>query len=89
MRPNPVQLDLNLKANNVSITEIARLVAASGMALPPATTINGAANVDLRARRTVVPPATREAILRWRGECSDPSPYALMFASSTPEPHDT
>jgi len=32
MKPSPAQLDLNLKANNVSITEIARLAAASGTA---------------------------------------------------------
>jgi AsmA protein len=50
IRPSPVQLDLNLKANNVSITEIARLAAASGMALPPGTTVNGTATADLHAR---------------------------------------
>ena len=57
MRPSPAQLDLNLKANNVSITEIARLVAASGMALPPGTTVNGTVNVDLRARGAADKPA--------------------------------
>src|SRR5258708_16800039 len=50
MRPSPAQLDLNLKANNVSITEIARLTAASGIALPPGTTVKGTANVDIQAR---------------------------------------
>ncbi len=42
--------DLKLRANNVSITEIARLAAASGMALPPGTTVNGTATADLQAR---------------------------------------
>jgi AsmA protein len=50
MKPSPAQLDLNLKANNVSITEIARLAAASGVALPAGATVNGTANVDIRAR---------------------------------------
>ena len=35
MKTSPAQLDLNLKANNVSITEMARLAAASGIAMPP------------------------------------------------------
>jgi hypothetical protein len=50
MRPSPAQLDLNLKASNVSISEMARLAATSGMALPPGTTVNGTANVDIQAR---------------------------------------
>jgi len=50
MKSSPAQLDLKLRANNVSITEIARLAAASGMALPPGTTVNGTASADLQAR---------------------------------------
>ena len=50
LRPSPAQLDLNLKANNVSITEMARLAAASGIALPPGIMVNGTANIDIRAR---------------------------------------
>ena len=37
-------------------------------------------------RRIVVPPMTQEAILRWRGECSDTSSCALMFASAKGTP---
>jgi len=50
MKSSQAQLDLKLRANNVSITEIARLAAASGMALPPGTTVNGTATADLQAR---------------------------------------
>jgi AsmA protein len=50
MKSSPAQLDLKLRANNISITEVARLAAASGMALPPGTTINGTATADLLAR---------------------------------------
>ena len=50
MKPNPAQLDLKLKANNVSIAEIARLAAASGIALAPGATVNGNVNADIQAR---------------------------------------
>ena len=50
MKPDPAQLDLNLKANNVSIAEIARLAAAAGIALAPGTTLNGHVNADIQAR---------------------------------------
>jgi len=35
MKPTPAQLDMNLKATNVSIAEISRLTAAAGIALAP------------------------------------------------------
>ena len=50
MKPSPAQLDMNLKANNVSIAEIARLAAAAGIALAPGTTVNGTVNADIQAR---------------------------------------
>ena len=50
MKPNPAQLDVNLKANNVSIAEISRLAAAAGIALAPGTTVTGNVNADIQAR---------------------------------------
>jgi AsmA protein len=50
MKPTPAQLDMNLKATNVSIAEISRLTAAAGIALAPGTTVNGIVNADLHAR---------------------------------------
>ena len=50
MKPTPAELDMNLKANNVSIAEIARLAAAAGIALAPGTTVNGIVNADIHAR---------------------------------------
>ena len=50
MKPTPAQLDLNLKANNVSIAEISRLAAAAGIALAPGTTVTGIVNADIQAR---------------------------------------
>lgn len=37
-------------------------------------------------RRIVVPPATKEAILRWRRDCPDTSPDALMFPNKKGKP---
>jgi hypothetical protein len=53
MKPTPAELDMNLKANNVSIAEIARLAAAAGIALAPGTTVNGIVNADIYARGPV------------------------------------
>jgi AsmA protein len=53
MKPTPAELDMNLKANNVSIVEIARLAAAAGIALAPGTTVNGTVNADIHARGPV------------------------------------
>jgi AsmA protein len=50
MKPTPAQLDLNLKANNISIAEISRLAATAGIALTPGTTVAGSVNADIRAR---------------------------------------
>jgi uncharacterized protein involved in outer membrane biogenesis len=50
MKPSPAQLDLNLKANNVSIAEIAQLAAVAGIALTPGTTVNGSVSADIQAR---------------------------------------
>ncbi len=50
MKSTPAELDINLKASNVSIAEIARLAAAAGVALAPGTTVNGIVNADIHAR---------------------------------------
>jgi AsmA protein len=56
-KPTPSQLDLNLKANNVSIAEIARLAAAAGIAFAPGTTVNGQISADIRAQGAADKPA--------------------------------
>jgi AsmA protein len=50
MKLSPAQLDLNLRANNVSVAEIARLAATAGTALVPGATVNGTLNADIQAR---------------------------------------
>ncbi len=56
-KPTPAQLDLNLKANDVSIVELARLAAAAGMAFSPSTTVNGRINADIQVRGAADKPA--------------------------------
>jgi len=49
-KPTPAELDLNVKVGDVSISEIANLAAAAGMAFAPGTTVNGRINADIQAR---------------------------------------
>jgi len=49
-KSTPPQIALNLKANDVSIAELARLAAAAGTAFSPNTTVNGRINADIQAR---------------------------------------
>jgi AsmA protein len=49
-KPVPSQLDLRLKANNVSIAELAKLAAAAGKAFSPGTNVTGNVNADIQAR---------------------------------------
>ena len=56
-KPTPAQLDLNLKASNISVAEVARLAAASGTALAPGTTVSGNANVNVQVHGTASKPS--------------------------------
>jgi AsmA protein len=56
-KPTPAQLNLDLKANNVSIAEIARLAAAAGIAFAPGTTVNGQISADIKAQGATDKPA--------------------------------
>jgi len=49
-KPTPVQLDVNLKASDVSIVEIARLAAAAGMAFSADTKVDGRVNANIQAK---------------------------------------
>jgi len=56
-KPTPAQLDVDLKASDVSIAEIARLAAATGIAFAPGTTVNGKINADIKAQGAADKPA--------------------------------
>ncbi len=58
----PTQVDLNVRAMNVSIAEAAKLAAASGVALSPGTVVAGNANVNIQARGPVDKPALNGTI---------------------------
>ena len=49
-RPTPAQLDIKLQADDISITEAARLAAAAGMAFSPGATVSGRINANIQAR---------------------------------------
>lgn len=56
-KPTPALIDLNLKANNVSMTELAKLAAAIGTALPRGTNVTGNVNADVNASGPADKPA--------------------------------
>jgi len=56
-KSTPAQLNLNVKANNISIAEAAKLAAASGMALSKGTNVSGNLNADIQARGAANKPA--------------------------------
>ena len=61
-RPTPAQMDLNVKATDVSIAEAARLASAFGVAFGPGTTVNGRVNADIQARGPANKPALNGTI---------------------------
>jgi uncharacterized protein involved in outer membrane biogenesis len=56
-KTTPAQLDVRLKANNVSIAEAARLASAMGVAFAPGITVSGTLNADVQARGAADKPA--------------------------------
>jgi AsmA protein len=56
-KPTPVELNLHIKASDVSIAEAARLASAFGVAFGPGTTVNGRVNADIQARGPATKPA--------------------------------
>jgi AsmA protein len=61
-KPTPAQLALNIKANNVSLAEAAKLLAASGVALSQGTTVTGNASANIEARGAANKPALNGTI---------------------------
>jgi uncharacterized protein involved in outer membrane biogenesis len=56
-KTTPAQVNLNLKASNVSIAEAARLASAYGVAFAPGTTVTGTVNMNVQARGAADKPA--------------------------------
>lgn len=61
-KATPALLDLDVKANNVSIAEAAKLAAASGMALSQGTNVTGNVNANIQAQGAADKPALNGAI---------------------------
>lgn len=62
-KSTPAQLDLRVRANNVSIAEAAKLAAASGMALSQGTNVAGNLTADIQARGAANKPALNGTIV--------------------------
>jgi AsmA protein len=58
-KPTPAGLDLNVKANAISISEAARLASAAGMVFAPGTTVTGRVDADMK----VLGPADKPALI--------------------------
>jgi AsmA protein len=56
-KTTPAQLNMRMKASNVSIAEAARLASAAGVAFAPGTTVTGNVNADIQARGSADKPA--------------------------------
>ncbi|HWC15999.1 MAG TPA: AsmA-like C-terminal region-containing protein, partial [Terriglobales bacterium] len=56
-RPTPAQLNVQLKANNASITELAKLAGAFGVAFNPGMQVAGTLNTDIHASGAADKPA--------------------------------
>lgn len=56
-RPNPAQLNVQVKASNASISELARLAGAFGVAFNPGTQVAGTLNADIHAQGSTDQPA--------------------------------
>ena len=61
-KPTPAQVDVNIRANNASITELMKLAAASGMALSPGTNVTGNLNFNMQVRGAANTPALNGTI---------------------------
>ena len=56
-RPTPAQLNVQVKASNASISELARLAGAFGVAFNPGTQVAGTLNADIHAQGSADQPA--------------------------------
>jgi AsmA protein len=56
-KSTPAHIDVNLRANNVSVAEAAKYAAAAGMALTPGTTVTGTINANIHAVGSADKPA--------------------------------
>jgi hypothetical protein len=62
-KPSPSLVDLSIRTNNVSIAEVGKLAAASGMALSQGTMVNGNVNANIRVRGEADKPAMNGTIV--------------------------
>ena len=62
MKTTPAQVNVQLRASDVSLGEVARLASAMGVAFAPGMNINGRLNADVHAQGTTTSPALNGTI---------------------------
>ncbi len=62
LKPTPAQVNVQLKASDVSLGEVAQLASAMGVAFAPGMNINGRLNADVHAQGTTNSPALNGSI---------------------------
>ena len=62
LKPTPAQVNVRLKASDVSLAEVARLASAMGIAFAPGMNISGRLNADVHAQGTTSSPALNGSI---------------------------
>jgi uncharacterized protein involved in outer membrane biogenesis len=62
LKPTPAQVNVQLKASDVSLGEVAQLASAMGVAFAPGMNINGRLNADVHAEGTTSSPALNGSI---------------------------
>jgi len=62
LKPTPAQVNVQLKASNVSLGEVAQLASAMGVAFAPGMNINGRLNADVHAQGTTNSPALNGSV---------------------------
>lgn len=90
-KPTPAVIDLNLKANNVSIAEMAKMAAAFGTALPPGTNVTGNVNANIHAQGAADKPGLSGTVngrnIQMSGK-EAPQPVQIQAVNLTLTPSD-
>src|SRR5205085_8389290 len=62
-KPTPAQINMQLKASDVALGEVARLASAMGVAFSPGMNINGRLSADVHAQGTTKSPALNGSLV--------------------------
>ena len=69
-KSTPAHIDMNVRANNVSVAEAAKYAAAAGIALTPGTTVSGMVNANIHAVGSADRPALSGTVTASQSQAS-------------------